>query len=127
MDIAVTGGTGMLGGAVVAELAHRGHDVRVLSRRPPDTPQPGTTHHAVDLVGGAGLREALAGADAVIEAANTPGSGRKATPVLVEGTRRLLAAESREEVEHHVAISIVGIDAVAFSYYEVKLAQERLV
>lgn len=127
MDIAVAGGTGMLGRHVVAELARRGHDVRVLSRRPPDTPVPGTTHHAVDLVSGAGLRDALAGADAVIESANTPGTGRQATPMLVEGTRRLLAAEAREQVGHHVAISIVGIDAVAFSYYEAKLAQERLV
>jgi uncharacterized protein YbjT (DUF2867 family) len=127
MDIAVAGGTGMVGGQVVAELARRGHDVRVLSRRPPQTPVPGTTHHAVDLVSGDGLRDALAGADAVIEAANTPGVGRKTTPVLVEGTRRLLAAESREQVGHHVAISIVGIDAVSFSYYEAKLAQERLV
>jgi uncharacterized protein YbjT (DUF2867 family) len=127
MDIAVAGGTGMLGGQVVAELARRGHDVRVLSRRPPDTPVPGTTHHAVDLVSGDGLRDAVAGADAVIEAANTPGAGRKATPVLVEGTRRLLAAEAREAVGHHVAISIVGIDTVSFSYYEAKRAQERLV
>jgi uncharacterized protein YbjT (DUF2867 family) len=127
MDIAVAGGTGMLGGQVVAELARRGHDVRVLSRRPPDTPVPGTTHHAVDLVSGDGLRDALAGADAVIEAANTPGTGRKATPVLVEGTRRLLAAEALEAVGHHVAISIVGIDAVSFSYYDAKRAQERLV
>jgi uncharacterized protein YbjT (DUF2867 family) len=127
MDIAVVGGTGMLGTQVVAELARRGHDVRVLSRRAPGAPVPGTVHHAVDLVGGEGLRDALAGADAVIEAANAPGTGRKATPVLVDGTRRLLAAESREQVGHHVAISIVGIDEVAFSYYEAKLAQERLV
>jgi uncharacterized protein YbjT (DUF2867 family) len=127
MDIAVAGGTGMLGGHVVAELARRGHDVRVLSRRPPHAPVPGTTHHAVDLVSGDGLRDALAGADAVVEAANTPGTGRKATPVLVEGTRRLLAAEAREGVGNHVAISIVGIDAVSFSYYEAKRAQERLV
>lgn len=117
----------MLGGQVVAELARRGHDVRVLSRRPPQTLVPGTTHHAVDLVSGDGLRDALAGADAVIEAANTPGVGRKTTPVLVEGTRRLLAAESREAVGHHVAISIVGIDAVSFSYYDAKRAQERFV
>ncbi len=128
MDVAVTGGTGVLGRAVVAQLVERGHDVRVLSRRRPRIAQPGTTHHAVDLVGGAGLRDALAGADAVVEAANTPGSGRKARPVLVEGTRRLLEVEARAGVAHHVAISIVGIDALpGFSYYAAKLEQERLV
>ena len=127
MDIAVAGGTGMLGRAVVAQLTARGHDVRVLTRRPPGRPQPATTHHAVDLVTGAGLTDALAGADAVIDAANTPGSGRKAAPLLVDGTRRLLAAEARAGVGHHIAISIVGIDEIRLSYYTAKLAQERVV
>jgi uncharacterized protein YbjT (DUF2867 family) len=117
----------MLGRPVVAELVRRGHDVRVLSRNPPRSPQPGSTHHAVDLVSGSGLRDALAGVDAVIEAANTQGSGRKARPVLVDGTRRLLDAEAQAGVGHHVAISIVGVDAVPLSYYRAKLAQERLV
>jgi uncharacterized protein YbjT (DUF2867 family) len=117
----------MLGRPVVAELVRRGHDVRVLSRNPPRLPQPGSTHRAVDLVSGAGLRDALAGVDAVVEAANAPRSGRKATPVLVDGTRRLLDAEALEGVGHHVAISIVGVDAVPLSYYRAKLAQERLV
>ncbi|MDP2713027.1 MAG: NAD(P)H-binding protein [Solirubrobacteraceae bacterium] len=127
MQIAVPGGTGMLGRPVVEELVRRGHDVRVLTRTPPSDPLPGAEHHEVDLVTGAGLDDALAGVDAVIEAANTPGTGRKATPVLVEGTRRLLQAEARAGVGHHVAISIVGIDAVPFSYYRAKLAQEQLV
>lgn len=117
----------MLGRAVVAELVRRGHGVRVLTRTPPQRPQPGTRHHVVDLATGAALREALDGADAVIEAANTPGSGRKAWPVVVDGTRRLLAAEAQAGVGHHVAISIVGIDRVPFSYYRAKLAQEELV
>ncbi|HET8662165.1 MAG TPA: SDR family oxidoreductase [Micromonosporaceae bacterium] len=35
MRVLVVGGTGVLGAAVVAELARHGHEVRVLSRRPP--------------------------------------------------------------------------------------------
>jgi uncharacterized protein YbjT (DUF2867 family) len=127
VNVAVPGGTGTLGGAVVEELVGRGHDVRVLSRRPPPRPQPGSVHHAVDLATGAGLRAALAGVDAVVDATNTPGSGRKATPVLVDGTRRLLDAEAGQAVGHHVAISIVGVDVVPLSYYRAKLAQERIV
>jgi uncharacterized protein YbjT (DUF2867 family) len=128
MDIAVPGGTGMLGRTIVEELVRRGHDVRVLSRHAPARPRTETEHHAVDLASGAGLDAALAGADAVIEAANTVGSGRKAAPVLLGGTQRLLAAEAAAGVGHHVAISIVGADAVpALSYYAVKVAQERLV
>lgn len=116
----------MLGRAVVAELVHRGHDVRV-TRTTPQRATAGTRHHVVDVARGAGLRDALDGADAVIEATNTPGSGRKAWPVVVEGTRRLLAAEAQAGVGHHVAISIVGIDSVPFSYPRAKLAQEELV
>jgi uncharacterized protein YbjT (DUF2867 family) len=127
VNIAVPGGTGTLGRAVVEELVRRGHDVRVLSRRPPCRPQPGSTHHAVDVATGAGLEDALAGVDAVVDATNTPGSGRKATPLLVDGTRRLLAAEAQAHVGHHVAISIVGIDTVPLSYYRAKLAQEQVV
>jgi uncharacterized protein YbjT (DUF2867 family) len=84
-------------------------------------------HHEVDLVTGTGLRAALAGVDAIVDATNTSGSGRKATPVLVDGTRRLLDAEAGEGVGHHVAISIVGVDVVPLSYYRAKLAQERIV
>src|SRR5918997_539491 len=115
MNIAVPGGTGTLGRPVVAELVRRGHAVRVLSRTPPPRPPDGAEHHRVDLASGAGLREALGGVDAVVDAANTPGTGRKAAPVLVEGTRRLLEAEARAGVGHHVAISIVGVDAVPLS------------
>ena len=127
MNIAVPGGTGTLGRAVVDELVGRGHDVRVLSRRRSRQPQAGATHHEVDVATGAGLRAALQDVDAVVDATNASGSGRKAAPVLVDGTQRLLDAEARQGVGHHVAISIVGIDAVPLSYYRMKLAQERIV
>jgi uncharacterized protein YbjT (DUF2867 family) len=127
VNIAVPGGTGTLGRAVAAELAARGHDVRVLSRTPPRRPQPSSTHHQADLATGAGLDAALAGVDAVIDAFNTAGNGRKAARTLVGGSRRLLDAEARAGVGHHVAISIVGIDVVPLSYYRAKLAQERIV
>jgi uncharacterized protein YbjT (DUF2867 family) len=127
VNIAVPGGTGTLGRAVVGELVGRGHDVRVLSRRTPRRPPAGSTYHEVDLATGAGLDAALAGVDAVVDAVNARGSGRKATTVLVDGTRRLLDAEAREGVGQHVEISIVGIDAVPLSYYRAKLAQERIV
>jgi uncharacterized protein YbjT (DUF2867 family) len=127
MDIAVPGGTGTLGRAVVAELVGRGHHVRILTRSAPPRTPPGARHHTVDVVTGAGLREALDGADAVIDATNTPGSGRRARPVIVQGTQRVLAAEADAGIRHHVAISIVGIDTVALSYYRTKLEQEELV
>jgi uncharacterized protein YbjT (DUF2867 family) len=121
--VAVVGGTGTLGVPVVRELLGRGADVRVLSRNPANAPD-GATHHRVDLTSGAGLGEAVAGATAVVDAANAT---KGAEEVLVAGTRRLLEAEAAAGVEHHVAISIIGIDQVPLSYYRVKLAQEAAI
>lgn len=115
----------MLGRRVVEELARRGHAVRALSRRAPQHGVTGAEHRAVDLTTGAGLRDALAGADALVDAANSKGRG--AATALVEGTRRLVEAAASEHVGHIVEISIVGIDEVPLSYYKAKLEQERAI
>lgn len=117
MRIAIAGGTGTLGGHVVTELRSRGHEVRVLSRSAPE--------YRVDLVTGAGLEPALRGCEVVVDASNN--AGRKAAAVLIEGTRRLLAAERAAGVSHHVCVSIVGCDQVPMGYYRVKTEQENLV
>lgn len=54
-------------------------------------------------------------------------SFRRATEVLVDGTRRVSAAAAAAGVGHHVLISIVGIDDVPMSYYRVKVMQEGVV
>ncbi|MFD7846653.1 SDR family oxidoreductase [Nocardia sp. NPDC059764] len=125
MQVAVVGGTGTLGAPVVRELAARGHTVRVLSRSAPADPVPGTEHHAVDLVTGAGLDAALEGVYAVVDAGNH--RGPRSARTMVEGVRALLAAEQRAKVGHHVEISIVGCERVPFAYYRTKVAQERAV
>lgn len=125
MRVAVVGGTGSLGSRVVRELAARGDDVRVLSRGAPKDPPAGVSHSRVDLTTGDGLAAALDGVDTVVDAVND--SSRKARAVLVEGGRRLLAAEAAAGVRHHVAISIVGCDEVPFSYYRAKVEQEAVV
>ncbi|HTZ91583.1 MAG TPA: NAD(P)H-binding protein [Streptosporangiaceae bacterium] len=118
MRIAVVGGTGTLGKHIVATLAQRGHEVRVLSRGSPDFP--------VDLVSGQGLDAALAGCTAVVDASNAS-SPKRAAQVLVAGTGRLLTAEQLAGVGHHVCISIVGCDRVPMGYYRVKTEQEQAV
>lgn len=125
MRVAVVGGTGTLGAAVVAELGRRGHEAVALSRRPPASGR--GEHRRVDLATGEGLETALAGMNAVVDASNKNGSRRAMEAVLLDGTRRLLRAEFAAGVGHHVLISIVGIDKVPFGYYRVKLEQERLV
>lgn len=122
MEIAVVGGTGTFGRALAAELAGRGHAIRILSRQAPA--HGAAQHHRVDLVTGAGLVAALDGADVLVNAAND--AGRGAAAVLIEGTRRLLTAAAEADVAHHALISIVGIDDVPSSYFRTKVEQERL-
>jgi uncharacterized protein YbjT (DUF2867 family) len=115
--VAIIGGTGTLGRLVADELRSRGHQVRILGRSAPG--------HRVDLTTGEGLDAALKGCDVVIDASNN--SSRRAREVLVDGARRLLAAEQAAAVDHHVAVSIVGCEQVPFSYFQVKAEQERVV
>jgi uncharacterized protein YbjT (DUF2867 family) len=117
MKIAIVGGKGTLGGHVTAELTRRGHEVRVLSR---------SGEYQVDLTTGDGLADALRDCDAVVDASNAS-SAKRARQVLVEGSRRLLAAEAAAGVAHHVCISIVGCDQVPMGYYKVKTDQEHVV
>lgn len=127
MDIAVIGGTGHVGALVVAELAARGDTVRVVSRSAPKADALGggkVEHRRADLSTGEGLAEALEGADAVVNAVGDP---RGRTEILVEGTRRVLAAEARAGVGHHVAISIVGTDRSQIGFHKATAAQERVV
>jgi uncharacterized protein YbjT (DUF2867 family) len=117
MKTAIIGGTGTLGRLVAAELDRRGHDVRVLSR---STPQ-----YRVDLTTGEGFEPALAGCDVVVDASNN--SSRHAAQILVDGTRRLLAAERTAGVGHHVCVSIAGCERVPMGYFQVKAEQEQVV
>ena len=117
MKIAIVGGTGTLGRRTAAELRLRGHSVRVLSR--------GTREYHVDLATGEGLEPAMHGCNVVVDASND--STKKAVEILVEGSRRLLAAERAAGVSHHVCVSIVGCELVPLGYFRVKNEQEQVV
>lgn len=119
MRVAVVGATGTVGTPIAAEMERGGHEVRRLSR--------GSQTHPVDLLTGEGLDAALEGCDAVVDASNAAGSAKRARALLVDGGRRLLEAEKRAGVTHHVCISIIGIERVPISYYGVKVEQEGMV
>lgn len=121
MDVLVTGGTGVLGSRVVERLRAGGHRARVLSRRPGSGPD----HVVGDLATGAGLAEAVRGAEVVVHAGSATGSARNGRATDVVGTRRLLEWAREAGVRHFAFISIVGIERVtAFAYYRNKLAAE---
>ncbi|WP_217183626.1 SDR family oxidoreductase [Streptomyces sp. AC495_CC817] len=117
MEIAVAGGTGIAGSEVVRIAQQRGHRVRVLTRG-----------NGVDVRSGAGLDDALAGVDAVVDVLSTSTQSARVSAEFFTGTTsHLLAAGHRVGVRHHLALSIVGVDRAPHGYYAGKLAQEQAV
>jgi uncharacterized protein YbjT (DUF2867 family) len=124
MTWVVLGGSGVLGGAVIAAATGAGHEVVAVSRRAPAQLPAGARHVAADVTTGDGLAAALAGASVVIDGTNAMANARD---VLVGGTERVLAAAQQAGVAHFVGISIVGIDTSPVVYYTIKVEQERVI
>jgi uncharacterized protein YbjT (DUF2867 family) len=117
MKIVAIGGTGLIGSKTVAILRQGGHEVIAAS---PNT--------GVNTITGEGVKEALAGAQVVIDLANSPSFEDKAVLQFFETSERhLLPAETAAGVRHHVALSIVGIDRSDNGYFRAKVAQEKLI
>ncbi|HEV2100221.1 MAG TPA: SDR family oxidoreductase [Stellaceae bacterium] len=117
MTIVVIGGTGLIGSKTVAILRKGGHEVVAAS------PKSG-----VNSITGEGLKEAIAGAQVVIDLANSPSFEDRVVLEFFETSgRNLLAAEAAAGVRHHVALSIVAVDRTDNGYFRAKLAQEKLI
>jgi uncharacterized protein YbjT (DUF2867 family) len=117
MKIVVIGGTGLIGSKTVANLRKVGHEVVAAS-----------PNSGVNTITGEGVKEAVAGAQVVIDLANSPSFEDEAVLKFFETSgRNLLAAEAAAGVRHHVALSIVGIDRSDNGYFRAKLAQEKLI
>src|SRR5215468_8578776 len=117
MKIVVIGGTGLIGSKTVAILRQGGHEVIAAS---PNT--------GVNTITGEGVKGAVAGAQVVIDLANSPSFEDKAVLEFFETAgRNLLPAEAAASVRHHVALSIVAIDRTDNGYFRAKVAQEKLI
>src|SRR5947207_4973093 len=118
MKIVVIGGTGLIGSKTVAVLRQGGHEVVAAS------PKSG-----INSITGEGLEEAMAGAQVVIDLANSPSFEDEAVLDFFETSgRNLLAAEAAAGVRHHVALSVVGTERLlASGYFRAKMAQETLI
>ncbi|HEU5077599.1 MAG TPA: SDR family oxidoreductase [Opitutaceae bacterium] len=118
MKIVVIGGSGLIGTKVVNNLRQLGHEVIAAS------PKSG-----VNAVTGEGLAAALAGAQVVVDVANSPSFEDKAVLEFFEkSSRNLIATEAAANVRHHVALSVVGADRLPMSgYLRAKLAQEKII
>ena len=118
MKILIIGGTGLIGSKTVPILRQAGHEVVAAS------PKSG-----VNTITGEGVKEAVSGAQVVIDLANSPSFEDKAVLEFFQTSgRNLLAAEAAAGVRHHVALSIVGTDRTPENgYFRAKVAQEKLV
>jgi uncharacterized protein YbjT (DUF2867 family) len=113
--IAVAGATGRAGGHAVEVLEARGHEVVPMSRAT-----------GVDVITGAGLADALTGADCIIDA-TTGASPEKAaaTEFFTTAARNLHEAGAAAGARRLVIVSIIGCDRFTTGYMAAKLAHER--
>ncbi len=113
--IAVTGATGRVGSHLVEILEQRGHDVVPIARS-----------KGVDVVGGEGLYDALAGVETIVDAAtgNSPDQ-EAATRFFTASARNLQRAGAAAGARGIVVVSIIGIDKFQGGYNAAKVAQEQ--
>jgi uncharacterized protein YbjT (DUF2867 family) len=118
MKIAVLGGSGLIGSKLVNLLRQEGHEVVSASLA-----------SGLNTITGAGLDEALAGVQVVVDVTNSPSFEDKAVLEFFETSgRNIVAAEVKAGVKHHVALSVVGSERLPESgYLRAKMAQENLI
>ena len=118
MKIVVIGGTGLIGSKTVPILRQGGHEVVAASPK-----------NGINSITGEELKEAMTGAQVVVDLSNSPSFEDKAVLDFFETSgRNLFAAEGAAGVGHHVALSIVGIDRTPENgYFRAKVAQEKLI
>ena len=118
MKIVIIGGSGLIGGKLTSKLREAGHEVV------PASPKSG-----VDTLTGEGLAEALQGAQVVVDVSNSPSFEDEAVVHFFKtSTSNLLRAAALAGVQHHVIVSIVGVDRMPnLGYMRAKVVQERLV
>lgn len=112
------GASGLIGTMLVELLTREGEEVVAASRR-----------SGADVLSGAGLAKAVAGADTLVDVTNSPSfEDEEVMEFFVRSTTNLVAAARAAGVGHYVALSIVGADALPDSgYLRAKVAQERII
>ena len=134
MKVAVTGGTGYAGPAVVEEMLRAGHDVTVLEhkRRVPLAPHPRLRRAKGDVADPGSLRAAFEGQDAVAHLVAIIRADKKRgvtfERVHTEGTRHVVEAARAAGVKRFLLMSANGVDSgLRTPYFDTKLEMERLV
>jgi len=116
MRVLVTGASGFLGRAVAARIAHAGHDVTTLQRRPSGVP--GVKDIAGSVTDAEVVRTAVQGQDAVVHLAakvSLAGDPADFARVNIDGTRELLQAARAMGAYRFVQVSSPSVAHVGHS------------
>jgi len=120
MRIAITGGSGGIGRAVVALALSQGHSPVNIDRAPPpaDQPQPGVSFVEADLADYDALEAALRGCDALVHLAAIPAPGRHPDHVVhnnnVVGSYNAMRAAAEVGIRRICQAS--SVNAIGHSY-----------
>ena len=124
--ICVAGGTGQVGSEVVRQALLAGHDVTVVSRKPPAPPKrhDGAHYFPGDVTTGEGLADALAGTAVVVDCLE--GRTGKSLRTFADGGARLLEAAREAGTGRAVLLSIINCDQGPLRYYRSKADKEQV-
>ncbi len=111
MQVTILGATGRIGSLAMTEALARGHDLILLSRRPPTAPG---SEHASTIIGDVAdpnaLRRAVTGSVAVIAALGPRTNTSEDELALELGMRNLVAVMEAHGVSRLIALSGAAVD-----------------
>lgn len=125
MKTVITGGTGLLGRALIPLLSDHEAELMIASRHAPEEKALAEIWTHFDLETGEGMDEVVSGTGCIFHLASD--THHWSAKVDVQGTERLVRAARETGVEHFIYISIVGTDQVPLKYYKVKTRTEEVI
>lgn len=121
MKLFIAGGTGFVGGHLVRELLHRGHELLLLSHGRSGMRQPGVSLVTGDVTDPSGYAAAMQGCDAVINLVGIirefPSRGITFERLHVQATAAMLQAARQAGVSRYLQMSALGTRPDAVSHY----------
>jgi len=109
MNIALIGGTGFVGSAVLEELLQRGHQVTALARNPAKYgARAGLTVVAADVLDAGQVAHAVEGHDAVISAYNPGWKEPQIHDLFLQGSRAITEGVKRSGVKRLLVVGGAG-------------------
>jgi len=129
-DVFITGGTGFMGRALIAELVERGFAVRALVRRGSEGKLPsGCEAVPGDPLDGATFAEAVRAADTFVQLVGIPGpwTARRLKAVDLASVRESVKVATAARVRHFVYVSVAHPAPVMRAYIHVRMQGEALI